>query len=238
MLLTGFGPFPAMGANASAMLVPRIAEAARRAFPSLAVECHILPTEWSEGLWRGCELYRRLKPVAALHFGVSSRALGFEIETRAYNRCSPSKDAAGHMPDGPLVSPRGPAWLSATLPAAQIVERLRRRGIPAMLSRDAGGYICNALLYRTQELAREAAGPGRSGFIHLPADLVDGRNPRLGPLDGCRLGWREVVEGGVEIIAATLGQPAAAVAARAWRAPSAGLAPQRRQTSSTALAAR
>ena len=100
-------------------------------------------------------------------------------------------------------------------PAAHIVERLRRRGIPATLSRDAGQYICNALLYRTQEIAREADNVPRSGFIHLPADLVNERNPALGPAVGCRLTWRQVVEGGLEIIAATLGQ-SAPVARTRW----------------------
>lgn len=219
LLLTGFGPFPTMGANASAVLVPRIAEAARRAYPGLVVECHILPTEWSEGLWRVTELYRRLRPAAAVHFGVSSRALGFEVETRAQNKCAQTKDAAGLLPDGPVVSPRGPAWLGSTLPAAHIVHRLRRRGIPATLSRDAGAYLCNALLYRTQEIVRENDRRTRSGFIHLPSDLVDWRNPRLGPLGGCRLGWRDVVDGGVEVVAATLGQPPAAAVMRAWRSP-------------------
>lgn len=215
LLLTGFGPFPTRPANASAVLVPRIAEAARQVFPHLGVECHILPTEWGEGLWRAGELYRRHQPVAALHFGVSSRAQGFEVETRGLNKCVQSNDAAGRKPDGHRVSPRGPDWLATTLPAAHIVERLRRRGIPATLSRDAGQYICNALLYRTQEIAREADNVPRSGFIHLPADLVNERNPALGPAVGCRLTWRQVVEGGLEIIAATLGQ-SAPVARTRW----------------------
>lgn len=207
ILLTGFGPFPSIAANATSILVPYIAEAARRTFAGLNIEAHVLPTEWRAGLDTATELYSEHKPVLALHFGVSSRATGFEIETRGRNVCSPSRDAAGLLPAFERVSPSGPEFLAASLPASHIVQRLRQRGLPASLSRDAGGYLCNALLYRSQEITRRHALPTRSGFIHLPSDLVNERNPARGPLPGCRLDWTDVVEGGLEVIAASLGHP-------------------------------
>jgi pyroglutamyl-peptidase len=211
LLLTGFGPFPNVPANATAVLVPRIAEAAEQAFPGVRVACHILPTEWSAGLARVADLYRDLQPVAAIHFGVAGRAKGFEIEARGRNACAQSPDAAGLLPNGPRVSPWGPEFLASSLPIAHIVDRLRRRGIPAILSRDAGAYLCNALLYRAQELARSSPLPARSGFIHLPASLVNERYVNRGPLGRCRLDWDAVVDGGVEVISATLSQSAVAL---------------------------
>ena len=208
ILLTGFGPFPGIAANATSHLVPKIAAAAQEAFSGVRIECHILPTEWELGLAQVGHLYGRLQPGLALHFGVSGRATGFEIETRGRNVCSQSKDAAGCLPQHPCLTAEGPEFLPATLPAAHIVERLRRRGIPAQVSRDAGGYLCNALLYRTLEIARAGVAPPRSGFIHLPSSLVHERSPARGPLASCRLTWRDVIEGGVEIIAACLGRPA------------------------------
>lgn len=207
VLLTGFGPFPNVPANATSFLVPKIAEVASDAFAGVRIECHIIATEWGAGLFHVSQLYRHLRPSLAVHFGVSRRASGFEVETRARNFCSQSKDAAGFMPDGARVSPYGPDYMMSTLPTSHIVSRLRRRGIPASLSRDAGGYLCNALLYRAQELARESAVPMRSGFIHLPSTLINERNPSRGPLGSCALGWRDVVDGGLEAIAASLGQP-------------------------------
>lgn len=206
VLLTGFGPFPTVAANATSILVPRIAEATRRAVPGIAIAAHILPTEWEQSLSLLAELMRRLRPAIALHFGVSSRATGFEIETRGRNRCSQSEDAAGRMPSHECISPGGPEYLPATLPAAHIVGRLRRRGLPAQLSRDAGGYLCNALLYRSLEIARTSGAPGRSGFVHLPSSLVNERRPALEPRPASRLTWDDVVEGSLEIIAATLGR--------------------------------
>lgn len=206
ILLTGFGPFPTIPANATGLLVPRLARAAASAFPGARIEAHILPTEWELGPQLACDLYRRLRPAVAVHFGVSSRATGFEIEARGRNACSLAFDAAGLLPPGDRLNPAGPDMLPVTLPARHIVERLRRRGIPAALSRDAGGYLCNALLYRTLEMARADATGLRSGFIHVPAALVGARETSHVPAPGCRLTWTHAIDGGLEIVAAALGR--------------------------------
>jgi pyroglutamyl-peptidase len=206
ILLTGFGPFPSIPANATSLLVPRLAEAARRAIPGVRFAVEVLPTEWEASLDLLDDLVRTWKPAVALHFGVSGRASGFEIETRGRNACSHSLDAAGQLPRSEYVSPGGPEFLPATLPTAHLVSRLRRRGLPAQLSRDAGGYLCNALLYRSLELSRRRSEPVRTGFVHLPASLVSERRPDLEPRTG-RLGWGGVIEGGIEIIAGALGRP-------------------------------
>ncbi len=207
VLITGFGPFPSVPANATMILLPRIAEAARRALPGVSIATCILPTEWDASQVLLDRLVRDHKPTVALHFGVSGRATGFEIETRARNRCSQSEDAAGCMPSNEYLSPSGPEYLPATLPAMHIVDRLRRLGLPALVSRDAGGYLCNALLYRSLQIARDTGWPQRSGFVHLPASLVNARRPALEPRRGLGLDWQNVVAGSVEIAAATLGRP-------------------------------
>jgi len=206
ILITGFGPFPSIGTNATALLVPLIAAAAARTFRGIAFPYEILPTEWSAGVARAERLYHLHRPAVALHFGVSGRASGFEIETRARNHCSRTHDAAGLLPSVERLSPRGPEFLPVTLPAPYIVDRLRRRGLPASLSRDAGGYLCNALLYRALEIARSRQDAPRTGFIHLPASLVRSSRPLRGPAPLCRMDWADVVEGSLEIIAACLGR--------------------------------
>lgn len=45
---------------------------------------------------------------------------------------------------------------------------LRRAGVPAAPSRDAGAYVCNALLYKSLERKRAAL------FIHIPPARVCG----------------------------------------------------------------
>lgn len=217
VLLTGFGPFPTIPTNATSVLVPKIAAAACRAFPTATIRHNILPTEWDGGIEASAELYASLRPEVAIHFGVSSRAGGFEIEARARNRCTISPDAVGCLPQGACMTAAGPEFLPSTLTAPLVVDRLRRRGLPAMISRDAGGYLCNALLYRSLELSRVLGWPARIGFVHLPATLVHDRNPTHGPATGCKLDWDGVIDGGLEIIATALGTPRSPVSGRSRR---------------------
>lgn len=205
ILLTGFGPFPGVPENVSSALVPELAAAARKRFPDYLVEAAILPTEWRSGPAAVADLLGSLKPAAALHFGVSSQARDITIESRAHNRAKPLSDAAGLLPSSERLSMDGPELLAARFPAYHIVGRLRRRGLPVALSRDAGGYLCNAVLYRSLERARRADWQMRSGFVHLPTALAGTESPNDDT--AARLGWDQAVEGGLEIIAATLGRP-------------------------------
>ena len=209
VLLTGFGPFPSVPANATSLLVPRIADAARVAYPGIAFEVRTLPTEWAAGLAHLDDLYDSLAPTVALHFGVSSRARGFEVEARGINRCAFVPDAAGFFPDMPTLSEDGADHLASTVPVSAIVARLRNRGLPAFVSRDAGAYLCNAALYSALDKARRNARDDRIGFVHIPSSLVvDDRRPQFGPHPRCPLTWRQTIDGGVEIIGATLGREA------------------------------
>ena len=183
VLLTGFGPFPGVPENASAELVAELAGRLRRRLPGHDVEAEVLATEWSTGPLRVMQLLAEMKPALALHFGVSSKAAGFVIEVRGTNLARPLADAAGRLPDGHRLSPGGPEHIAASIPAAHIVARLRQRWLPSSLSRDAGGYLCNAVLYRSLEQARRAAWPVRCGFVHLPASLS-----RQVPINGARRG--------------------------------------------------
>src|SRR5690606_17841836 len=87
-----------------------------------------------------------------------------------------------------------------SLPARRIVEHLRRRSLPACLSRNAGGYLCNAVLYHSLQSARGAEWQMRSGFVHLPATLGSRSRPAVS-----RLSWDEALDGSLEIIATALG---------------------------------
>jgi pyroglutamyl-peptidase len=194
ILLTGFGPFPSVPENASSLLVPELAAAASRAFRGFAVHADVIPTEWGSGAARLSLLMSELEPAVALHFGVSSKATGFAVEARGRNRAS-------------AVSDGGPEYLPTNLPAGLIVARLRRRGLPAYVSRDAGAYLCNAVFYRSLDLARRAGSPTRNGFIHIPSSLLNERRPGSWARAPSPLDWDEAIDGGLEIIAATLGRP-------------------------------
>lgn len=203
ILLTGFGPFPSVPVNASWALVERLAPAARRAFPGYHIVAEMLSTEWHGGTRRLVDLLAVTTPELALHFGVSRKATGFVIETRGYNEHSAVADACGFSPDGAhcLVGD-GPGMLSSRLPVGLIAQRLRTRGLPVEISRDAGRYLCNAALYHSLDQARRLGGPVRAGFVHLPLKLDHRR-----PVGSSRLTMPRAVQGGLEIIGAAIGAP-------------------------------
>ncbi len=207
ILVTGFGPFPGAPRNASSLLAEALAEAATRVLPGFAIHAETLPTEWQAGPARLSALIDTLQPVVAVHFGVSHRARSFVVETRARNTRDDIDDACGAAPDSVCVADGGPDELSATLPTGLIFERLRRRGLPVQLSRDAGGYLCNALLYHSLDEARRRGGQGfgvRRGFIHIPDRLAAGRGGGR-RASFCLLDWEMAIAGGIEILSTSAG---------------------------------
>lgn len=207
VLITGFGPFPGVPVNATMRLVPMLAEAVPSVFPGVLCEELLLATEWDTAPARVAEALReRGAPDLVLHFGVSSRARGFEIEKRARNACQMSADAAGALPSARHLADGGQHFLPSTLPVAHVVARLKARGIPAYASRDAGAYLCNAVLYRSLQ-AQRGHGIQRLGFIHIPASLAKPGEPSRGRTGACPLTWSQALAGGLEIVAASLGRP-------------------------------
>lgn len=192
-LITGFGPFPGVPLNATGVLVPRLARAARRRFPDWRIATAILPTEWQAAPAELARHHARARPIWAVHFGVSREARGFVIETTGRNVCRDALDAAGAHAGARCLVDDGPPVRAASLPLDAIRARLERRGLPAVTSDDAGGYLCNAILYHSLGHAEAARLPARSGFIHVPADLGE---------TGSALSLADALSGGLEILSA------------------------------------
>ena len=169
VLLTGFGPFPGTPENVSAGLVRAVSRRAQRQFSPHRFHTSILPTEWSAAPERVAALIARLSPKVALHFGVANDAQGFRIETRAQNACRMTIDAAGRMPPAAHLIADAPAQYECWLPLDKIVHRLTALNLPVSMSDDAGGYLCNSVLYHTLHTQRQPAPPLLAGFIHIPS---------------------------------------------------------------------
>ena len=196
LLLTGFGPFPGIPINASAVLVSAIAERMARSRLDIDLRTAVLPTEWKAGPAELQLVIKDFRPDIALHFGVASEAIGFRIETMAENARNRLADACGHVPRRRMISATAPERLLATFPADRIHQRLAALGLPVELSTDAGRYLCNATLFRSLSLSRRAKGARIAGFIHIPSALGD-------PEQACSLqnfGWPRAITGGLAIV--------------------------------------
>lgn len=208
VLLTGFGPFPGIPANATSVLVPRLRTAAARRFRTHDIVAEVLPTEWAAGPRRAAQLLLEACPEVVLHFGVATRAKGFEIEARGRNITDGRMDACGDYPATRYIQHGGPEYRASSVPVRKIVDRLMARGLPARVSRSAGGYLCNCVLYHSLAIVERFGQGSRNGFVHLPASLVDENNPRSGALPESPMSQEEAIEGGLEIIAVCLDRPA------------------------------
>ncbi len=165
VLATGFGPFPGVPANASGLLVSALQES--KPLPGLELHTAIVPVVWSEAWAAAQGAIAKVRPHAILHFGVARRATVLEIETRAINRSGIKEDHAGAVRPAMPLDRSGPPAMASTLPPLLMLRALRLNGFPAQLSKNAGRYLCNALLYWSLCDARKSG--SLVTFIHMPA---------------------------------------------------------------------
>ena len=173
LLVTGFGPFPRVPVNPSAELAGRIASdpRLRRALgipPRLLIlrtAYAAIPAMLEPALCEG--------PDAVLMIGVAARASRVRVETRAVNRASQLfPDASGRAAGRLTLDRDGPA-IRRSRAAARVLVALRRGGLAAISSRDAGRYLCNASYYRA------LAEPCPVVFLHIPPLPASGRRRAL-----------------------------------------------------------
>ena len=148
--ITGFGPFGSFTQNPSETL----ARGSGRPFQILEVGYSTV-----DSFLDSIDTYsfERL-----LMMGVSEHAQCFRLEMVGRNQTGCSPDVFGRALTDPYIDPSGPAALPSTLWKPEHAEDLKGM---AMLSEDAGSYLCNYAFYRAlQELPHR-----RVGFLHVPS---------------------------------------------------------------------
>jgi pyroglutamyl-peptidase len=144
-LLTGFGPFGAIIDNPSARIVAHFAEAGALGH---ALTTRVLPVSYDRAAEEVSALLREGAFDAALLMGVATRTAVLRLERVARLR------GGGHRPD---VDGRSPAdttlslgalpTYTATVALEPLAAVLAAADVPARLSDDAGGYVCNHTYY-------------------------------------------------------------------------------------------
>ena len=178
VLLTGFGAFPGVAANATETLVPQLASAARERFPDYDIVEAVLPVDWQRAPELLQSLLKANAPRLALHFGVSQGGGGLPDRAALPQRLRAAPRRLRRAAGGVAVVRSGADTLSTTLPIERIVARLKAIGVPCCTSDDAGAYLCNALLYHSLAAASNQATPHIAGFVHIPAALAAAPRPR------------------------------------------------------------
>jgi pyroglutamyl-peptidase len=106
------------------------------------------------------------EPDVVVCLGLAETRTAITPERFAHNLDEASTvDNDGRNGIGAEIDPAGPLALRSTLPVDEIVAALRDAGLPAEVSRDAGGYLCNHAFY----VLMQTLGPNqRGGFVHIP----------------------------------------------------------------------
>jgi pyroglutamyl-peptidase len=171
-LITGFGPFPGIIANASAAFAPLLAEHINAMSGPVQAMPAVLPTEWDAAPRLLARLVDEVQPHVSLHFGVSGTAQGLVLETIAHNTTSERPDVAGLVPASRSLIDSAPDVLTAATDPRRLIARTLRVGSPLEASVNAGTYVCNALYFHALWLARREVLTGQRrrlvSFVHLP----------------------------------------------------------------------
>jgi pyroglutamyl-peptidase len=168
ILVTGFGPFPGAPFNPTTPLVKKLARLRRPALADATIVAHVFPTSYAAVDDALPQLIARHRPDALLMFGLAPRAKKIRVETRARNAASILPDAGGTSPRRHSVEAGAPAAMALPAPSHRLLGALRGARVPAALSHDAGGYLCNYLCWQAVEAARRPRGPRLAAFIHVP----------------------------------------------------------------------
>jgi pyroglutamyl-peptidase len=165
ILITGFGPFPGAPSNPTGPLVRRLA---KLRIVHTKIVTHVFETSYKAVDRDLPKLLKRYKPDAILMFGLASRARIVRIETRAQNALAVLPDAAGKTPRRAAIAKGKPAATPMRAPAHLLLKAVRKTGVRARLSRDAGQYLCNYLCWYATEAAAAKGGPRLAAFVHVP----------------------------------------------------------------------
>ena len=163
LLITGFGPFPGAPYNPTMKLVRELARLRRPALAHTTIVPHIFRTSYAAVDRDLPALIARYRPDAILMFGLHGRAKAIRIETRARNALALLPDATGKVARRGVIAPDGPSAKTMPMPARRLLAAARAARVPAVLSRDAGRYLCNYLCWRSLECGVKLA-----AFVHVP----------------------------------------------------------------------
>jgi pyroglutamyl-peptidase len=153
VLVTGFEPFGKHEVNPSQLLAEELGGV-------------VLPVSYARAAQALRDAIKERDPDAIICFGLADDREAISVERFAHNLDEASttdNDAANGS--GAEIDAAGPLAFRSTLPVDAIVAALRDANLPAEVSRDAGGFLCNHVFYVLMRDLRESQ---IGGFVHVP----------------------------------------------------------------------
>ena len=167
ILVTGFEPFGGEAVNASW-------EAARKLdgwrLGEFAAVARLLPCAYDASVKELVRAIETLRPEAILMTGQAAQRAVVCVERFARNLDdAAAPDNLGHLRKAVAIAEGAPERLEAAAPVKAIAGAIREAGIPARVSRSAGGFVCNHLYFGALQYLRDTGRATPAVFVHLPA---------------------------------------------------------------------
>jgi pyroglutamyl-peptidase len=167
ILVTGFEPFGGETVNASWQAARKLEGWGHGEFVAVA---RLLPCAYDASVKELIRAIETLRPAALLMTGQAARRAVVSVERFARNLDDAAPpDNRGVLRKAARISERAPERLEAAAPAKAIAEAIREAGIPARVSRNAGGFVCNHLYFGALQYLRAKGRATPAVFLHLPA---------------------------------------------------------------------
>jgi pyroglutamyl-peptidase len=166
ILVTGFEPFGGESINASWEAARQLEGWRHDDFTAVA---RLLPCAYDSSVTKLIHEIEAIRPEALLMTGQAARRAAVSVERFGRNL----DDAAAADNDGVLrtrmrISDGAPARLQATTSLSAIAKAIREAGIPARISTDAGGFVCNHLYFGALQYLGSRGTAIPAVFLHLP----------------------------------------------------------------------
>ncbi|MEM7697823.1 MAG: nuclear transport factor 2 family protein [Verrucomicrobiota bacterium] len=158
VVVSGFGPFGGRDENASSIF----AEAIVDAFPEDEFSLEIVPVIWgapAKVLAAQSEL-----PDLWIAFGEGPE---FRVESIADNFRAGIPDVLGNAPQTRSIVKDGEARYRTQFPVTELADSLAQDGYPIQVSREAGNYLCEEMLYVLSDASAQQE-DFQSLFVHIP----------------------------------------------------------------------
>jgi pyroglutamyl-peptidase len=168
VLMTGFGPFGDVSNNPSGRIVEQFA---MQGLPGHELVTRVLPVSFERSQQEIEDLLRSTAFDVALLLGLAAKEGMIRLEQYGRNLDRARiPDCDGSQPQESPICREGPDVYLTDIPLEPLVAALEAGGIPARISDDAGGYVCNHTYYTALRILDHGSSDTRCLFLHVPPD--------------------------------------------------------------------
>ena len=139
----------------------------------------LLPCAYDASVKKLISAIETLRPDALLMTGQAARRGVVCVERFAHNLDdAKAPDNDGALRRGLRISRAAPEWLETAASVRTIASAINEAGIPARMSRNAGGFVCNHLYFGALQYLSEKRSAIPAVFVHLPVTPEQSRKGR------------------------------------------------------------